>query len=195
MQGWEKKIEKNHAIAQVHFIHTRDSLHSFLQHPPLLNKLSLKELPTFCAGVPEPLLSSFMPNASFSHSLLSVPFFTHGYGLDSLPHSVLPISPLPGEGLNASSFMPPVHTSCSSSPSFLLLYFLSHKAQLCPCYLPNSIPVNIFPSFLPLTGKTQDDASFSFPDEVWGVCWGFLVWLFLVVVGGVFLKEVFKKRI
>lgn len=46
----------------------------------------------------------------------------------------------------------PVHTSCSSSTSFLLLYSLSHEVQQCSCCLHNIIPVNIFASFCPLAG-------------------------------------------
>lgn len=67
---------------------TRDSLHSF----SIPNKLLLKELLSFCVGVPEPSLSVFMPNTSFSPSPQSAPFFTHGHWLDSPPHSASHLS-------------------------------------------------------------------------------------------------------
>lgn len=173
-------------------MHTRDFLHSFSillsptsslwksSHPPVLGFLNLCCLP--------------LCQIPLSHSLPSAPFFTGGYGLNSPPHSVLHTSPLSGQGLNASSFAPLVHTSCSSSPS-CLLYSLSHKTHLYPWYLHNSTPVNIFPSFLLLTGKNSRQCLFQF--KRWGLG-GLLVGLFVWLVGFCcccFFKGSFKTRV
>lgn len=92
---------------------------------------------------------------SFSHSLIPL-FHTHGGFLLNFPlHSALHTS-LPSQVMLFPSHYPPSPIPCSYQllqlNFFLLLYSLSHKAQLCPCCLHNTIPGNIFPSFCPLAG-------------------------------------------
>lgn len=69
----------------------------------------------------------------FPRSLVSAPFFTPGYWLDSPSHSVLHTSRLTGQGLNASSSTPQLHQLIPVAPVHPFSYFsiLSPKKLSC----------------------------------------------------------------
>lgn len=136
-------------------MHTNHTLHSF-------SILVFPKSPVWESS--HPSVSGFLTFLFMPNNLL-LPFTTElfpscGFWLNFPLHSVLHIY-LPSQVMLLPSCSPPppcpshtcpAHTSCSSLTSFLLLYSLSHKAQLCPCCLHNIILVNIFLSFCPLAG-------------------------------------------